>query len=45
MSGLDLRDLIEANEKGSLKDLLVEENESVFNADARQRRLDLLKKK
>tara|TARA_X000000950_G_scaffold162700_2_gene198929 strand:- start:11892 stop:13172 length:1281 start_codon:yes stop_codon:yes gene_type:complete len=45
LSGLDLRDLIEANEKGSLKDLLVEENESVFNADARQRRLDLLKKK
>ena len=43
MSGLDLRDLIEANEKGSLKDLLVEENESVFNADARQRRLDLSK--
>ncbi|BCV06325.1 MAG: hypothetical protein CM15mV130_280 [Caudoviricetes sp.] len=30
MSGLDLRDLIEANEKGSLKDLLVEENESVL---------------
>ena len=45
MSGLDLRDLIEANEKGSLKDLLTEENERVFNADARQRRLDLLQKK
>ena len=45
MSGLDLRDLIEANEKGSLKDLLQNEEETVFNADARKRRLELLEKK
>ena len=45
LSGLDLRDLIEANDKGSLKELLNEENETVFNAEARKRRLDLLKSK
>jgi hypothetical protein len=28
-----------------LKDLLTEENETVFNAEARKRRLDLLKSK
>jgi HK97 family phage prohead protease len=45
MSGLDLRDLVEANEKGTLKELLQQEEETVFNADARKRRLDLLKNK
>ena len=45
LSGLDLRTLIEANENGSLKDLLQNEEEPVFNADARKRRLDLLKNK
>ena len=45
MSGLDLRTLIEANENGSLKDLLQNEEETVFNADARKRRLELLEKK
>ena len=45
MSGLDLRTLIEANENGSLKELLQNEDEQVFNADARKRRLDLLKSK
>jgi phage head maturation protease len=45
LSGLDLRDLIEANDQGSLKELLNEENETVFNAEARKRRLDLLKSK
>ena len=45
LSGLDLRDLIEANEKGSLKELLQNEDEKVFNADARKRRLELLNKK
>ena len=45
MSGLDLRTLIEANENGSLKELLQNENEQVFNADARKRRLEILKKK
>ena len=41
MSGLDLNELIDANEKGELKSLLQEE-ETVFNADARKR-LELLK--
>ena len=45
MSGLDLRTLIEANENGSLKELLQNEDEQVFNADARKRRLEILKKK
>ena len=45
MSGLDLRTLIEANENGSLKELLQNEDEKVFNADARKRRLEILKKK
>tara|TARA_B100001109_G_scaffold250717_1_gene244208 strand:+ start:431 stop:1708 length:1278 start_codon:yes stop_codon:yes gene_type:complete len=45
LSGLDLRTLIEANENGSLKELLQNENEQVFNADARKRRLEILKKK
>ena len=44
MSGLDLRDLIEANENGKLKEVLAESDEKVFNAEARKRRLDLLKK-
>ena len=33
------------NEDGSLKDLLKNEEETVFNADARKRRLELLEKK
>ena len=45
LSGLDLRTLIEANENGSLKELLQNENEQVFNADARKRRLEILKRK
>ena len=44
MSGLDLNDLIEANNNGELKSLLQEEEEVVFNAEARKRRLELLKK-
>jgi HK97 family phage prohead protease len=44
MSGLDLNQLIEANENGELKSLLQEEEEVVFNAEARKRRLELLKK-
>ena len=43
MSGLDLNELIDANEKGELKSLLQQEEETVFNADARKRRLELLK--
>ena len=43
MSGLDLNELIDANEKGELKSLLQKEEETVFNADARKRRLELLK--
>jgi HK97 family phage prohead protease len=45
MSGIDIRDLIEANNNGSLKEVLKSEEETVFNAEARKRRLDLLKKK
>ena len=45
MSGLDLRDLIEANEQGSLKEVLNQNEEKIFNAEARKRRLDLLKSK
>jgi len=44
MSGLDLNELIDANDKGELKTLLQKEDETVFNADARKRRLELLKK-
>ena len=44
MSGLDLNTLIDANDKGELKTLLQQEDETVFNADARKRRLELLKK-
>jgi len=43
MSGLHLDKLIEANENGELKSLLQKEEETVFNADARKRRLELLK--
>ena len=43
MSGLHLDKLIEANDKGELKSLLQKEEETVFNADARKRRLELLK--
>ena len=43
MSGLELDKLIEANENGELKSLLQNEEETVFNADARKRRLELLK--
>ena len=43
MSGLDLNELIDANDKGELKSLLQQEEETVFNADARKRRLELLK--
>ena len=43
MSGLELDKLIEANENGELKSLLQKEEETVFNADARKRRLELLK--
>jgi len=38
-----LNELIDANEKGELKSLLQNEEETVFNADARKRRLELLK--
>jgi len=44
MSGLDLNDLIDANNNGELKSLLQEEEEVIFNAEARKRRLELLKK-
>ena len=43
LSGLDLRDLIDAHENGKLKEVLQEEDEKIFNAEARKRKLDLLK--
>ena len=43
LSGLDLRDLIDAHENGNLKEVLQEEDEKIFNAEARKRKLDLLK--
>ena len=44
MSGLDLRHLLKQMKMDHLKDLLQNEEETVFNADARKRRLDLLKR-